>query len=143
MKSPSMGNVYLLGADSDAWEDYDPAEQVCLRARPEESLISRFLTNCLVPVYHRFLGRFFRAPDLSKLHGNTVRYSHESIARLSAVAGTIIASLLLIGSIAVLYFLDSMKMRLAAIGGFSALFSITLGLLTSGRLVEMFSATAA
>jgi len=143
MKSPSMGNVYLLGADSDVWETYNPAEQLCLRARPNESTISRFITNWIVPRYHRLVGRFFRAPDSEEFHRNTVHYSHEGIVRLSAVAGTVIASMLMVGSIAVLYYLESMEMRLAAIGGFSALFSIVLGVLTGGRMVEMFSATAA
>lgn len=143
MKCPSMGNVYLLGADSDTWETYDAAEHVCLRSRPDESFISRFLTNSVVPRYHRLVGYVFRTPGPSELHRNSVEYSHEGIVRASAVVGTVIASLLLVGSIAVLSSLDSMRIRLAAIGSFSALFSVVLGVLTNGRMVEIFSATAA
>ncbi|KAK4455312.1 hypothetical protein QBC34DRAFT_432663 [Podospora aff. communis PSN243] len=144
MKCPSMGNVYLLGADSDVWEKFDANEHICLHSGTgDESLISRFLANCVVPRYHRLVGQLFRTPDASELHRNTVEYSNQGIARLSAVVGTMMASLLLVGSIAVLSFLDRMQLRLAAIGVFSAVFSVMLGLLTNGRMVEIFSATAA
>ena len=86
---------------------------------------------------------FIKAPDSSEIHGNTVHYSQAGIARLGAVLGPVTASLLLVGSIAVLYSVSSMKLRLTAIGLFTAIFSLGLGLLTNGRMVEVFSATAA
>lgn len=59
------------------------------------------------------------------------------------LVGTVVASLLPVGSIIVLYFISSMTTRLVIIGVFTAIFSLALGLLTNGRLVEIFSATAA
>lgn len=84
-----------------------------------------------------------KTPDSLDIHGNTVHYSQEGIARLSAVVGTVIASLLLVGSIVVLYLVSSMNIRLTIIGIFTTIFSLGLGLLTNGRMVEVFSAAAA
>lgn len=83
-----------------------------------------------------------KAPNSSDIHGNTVLYSQESIVRLSEAIVSVIASLLLVGSIVVLYFMSSMDLRLIIIGLFTASFSLGLGLLTNGRIVEVFSATA-
>lgn len=60
MKSPSMGNIYLLGADSDTWENFDPGEMVCLKPNKTNSLIARHCTNSLVKWYHRLVGHRFR-----------------------------------------------------------------------------------
>lgn len=57
--------------------------------------------------------------------------------------GTTIVSLLLVGSIVVLYLVNSMTTRLIAIAVFTAVFSIGSGFLTNGKMVEIFSATAA
>lgn len=139
---PSMGNVYLLGADSDIWETTDPAELVCLLPRRNESCIAGF-TDQIVRWYHHAVGYRFKTPDPSGPHGDTVYYSHEGIKRACAVVGTVLGSLLLVGSIVVLYSVTSMEMRLATIGIFTGAFSLSLCLLTNGRMVEVFSATAA
>jgi len=49
-----------------------------------------------------------------------------------------IASLLLVGSIVILYWVSSMDVRLTVIGLFTGLFSLGLGLLTNGSMVEVF-----
>lgn len=147
MESPSMGNVYLLGADSDVWEGrFDPAELVCLLSRQSDSVLAGVFTDVLVKWYHRLIGRLFTRPessDSSEIYGNTVCYSQENISRLSAVIGTVVASLLLVGSIVVLYSVTSMNIRLIIIGIFTAGFSLGLCLFTNGRMVEVFSASAA
>ncbi|RYC54083.1 hypothetical protein CHU98_g12126 [Xylaria longipes] len=60
MKDPSMGNIYLLGADSGVWDNFDAAELVCLKPNETDSLITRFLTNKLVALYHHIVGHYFR-----------------------------------------------------------------------------------
>ncbi|KAI0529930.1 hypothetical protein GGR58DRAFT_525637 [Xylaria digitata] len=146
MKAPSMGNIYLLGADSDVWENFDAAELVCLKPNKTDSLITRFFTNKLVTLYHRLVGHYFRVqqkPGTLDIHQNTVHYSQEGVVRFSMLLGTVFASLLPVGSIVVLYSLSSMITRLTMIGVFTGMFSFGLGLFTNGRMVEIFSATAA
>ncbi|KAI8626750.1 hypothetical protein F5Y19DRAFT_466245 [Xylariaceae sp. FL1651] len=143
MKSPSMGNVYLLGADSHIWEEFDPAELLCIRPTKPDTWVAQVITNKLIQRYHHLVGRFFRTPEPSEMYKNTVQYSQESITRLGAVMGTALASLVPVGSIVVLYLIKSMTTRLVVIGIFTASFSMGLGIFTNGRMVEIFSATAA
>jgi len=152
MKVPSMGNVYLLGADSDVWETkLDSAELVCLLPRKSDSPFTRFLTTKLVRWYHHSVGHLLsgRASETpaphqpSEIYGNTVQYSHDGFTRLGEVISTIVASLLLVGSIVVLYSMADMKLRLVTIGIFTASFSLGLCLFTNGRMIEVFSASAA
>lgn len=73
MKTPSMGNVYLLGADSDTWENFDPRELVCLKPYKANSLIARHCMDRLVKWYHHLVGHRFRVQDShlrSPLHAN-------------------------------------------------------------------------
>lgn len=60
MQSPSMGNVYLLGADSNIWEDADPVELVCLRPRKADSAFARLFTDRVCRWYHHLIGYLFR-----------------------------------------------------------------------------------
>ncbi|KAI1411525.1 hypothetical protein F5Y13DRAFT_191142 [Hypoxylon sp. FL1857] len=143
MKTPSMGNVYLLGSDSDVWDNFDAEELVCLKPNKANSLMARFCANTLVKWYHHLLGHRFRKPDTLDIHQDTVFYSQEGVLRFSMLIGTVFASLLLVGSIVVLYSIDNMTTRLVIIGVFTATFSLGLGLLTNGKIVEIFSATAA
>ncbi|KAI0435712.1 hypothetical protein F4803DRAFT_567435 [Xylaria telfairii] len=99
MKTPSMGNVYLLGVDSDVWENPDASELICLKPNKTDSLITRFFTNKLITLYHHIIGHHFKVYNMTT--------------------------------------------RLAMIGVFTAVFSLALGIFTNGRMVEIFSATAA
>ncbi|KAI1357465.1 hypothetical protein F5Y08DRAFT_333857 [Xylaria arbuscula] len=143
MKDPTMGDIYLLGADSDTWENLDASEFVCFRPNRTDNLVTRFLTNKLVASYHYLVGHHFRRPDGSDMHHNTVYYSYNGVIRLSMLLGTVLASLLPIGSIIILYSIRDVATRLAMIGVFTAMFSFGLGVFTNGRIVEIFSATAA
>ncbi|KAJ3555625.1 hypothetical protein NPX13_g10319 [Xylaria arbuscula] len=120
MKDPTMGDIYLLGADSDTWENLDASDSD--------------LADIEVSI---------QRPDGSDMHHNTVYYSYNGVIRLSMLLGTVLASLLPIGSIIILYSIRDVATRLAMIGVFTAMFSFGLGVFTNGRMVEIFSATAA
>jgi hypothetical protein len=70
-------------------------------------------------------------------------YSHDGLERISRIVATTIASTLPIASIVILYSIHSTLKRLAVVGVFTALFSFVLALFTSGKPIEIFSATAA
>jgi len=74
---------------------------------------------------------------------NTVVYSHYRLERISRLLTTTIASTLPVVSMVVLFVVNNTLRRLGLVGFFTALFSLTLGLLTSGTPIEIFSATAA
>ena len=144
MRWPSMGYVYLLGPDRNTWDNFGHAgsELVCLLPRQRDSFVPG-LADMAVKQYHRLVGHVFRRPDLSQIHQNTVHYSDDSVSHAFAVVGTVLGSLLLVGTIGILYSIGSTTMRLVAIGFFTTIFSLGLCLFTNGRMVEIFSAAAA
>jgi hypothetical protein len=54
-----------------------------------------------------------------------------------------LASFLPTASIVILYCVKSMSRRLLIVAGFTGIFSLVLGLVTNGELVEVFAASAA
>ena len=60
MRRPSMGNVYLIGRDSDIWSKPNLSDLIVLRARHSDDLLTRWLSDTFVQIYHRVVGRFFR-----------------------------------------------------------------------------------
>lgn len=55
MKVPSMGNVYLLGPDSDIWEKPDLLDLVSIRPQKNDNL-SKLITILVVDWYYRLIG---------------------------------------------------------------------------------------
>lgn len=62
MRRPSMGNVYLLGQDSDIWANPEESDLIALQARYSDSPVSRWMTDTLVHWYHQAIGRKLRVP---------------------------------------------------------------------------------
>ena len=60
MRRPSMGNVYLIGRDSDIWSKPNLSDLIVLRARHSDDLFTQWLSDTFVSAYHRVVGRFFR-----------------------------------------------------------------------------------
>jgi hypothetical protein len=70
-------------------------------------------------------------------------YSDKHIALVARVVSTVVASLLPLLSIIVLFIVRDNVLRLVVIVILSALFSLSLALMTSARRIEIFAATAA
>jgi hypothetical protein len=77
------------------------------------------------------------------LESNIFLYRDSHFHHIANIVGTLISSLIPIGSIVVLYFVTDMPIRLAIVSLFTAVFSIALSLVTSAKRVEIFAATAA
>ena len=74
---------------------------------------------------------------------NTASYSDGSIIRVTKLLTTVLTCLLPIISIVILYAETSMQRRLGIIGGLTALFSLSMGLVTPASMADIFAATAA
>ena len=81
--------------------------------------------------------------DAFDLESNMFLYRDTYFYRISNILGTLISTLIPIGAIVVLYLVTDMATRLAIVSIFTALFSVTLSLITGARRVEIFAATAA
>jgi len=143
MTRVDMGNVYLIGRDSDIWSEPHISDLLALKNREIEDPFSRWVADTVVWWYYSIVGK--EVPyDPERPHmANMIRVSDAKILRVTKLLIIVLASLLPIGSIVILYFMDTAPKRLGAIGGLTALFSFSLGLVTNARMIDIFSATAA
>ncbi|KAF2094721.1 hypothetical protein NA57DRAFT_45802 [Rhizodiscina lignyota] len=141
-RRPTMGAVYLTGRDRDVWKD--GVDLVALKSAERHYPFVSWL-NGLTPTFHRIFGKYYKHPDptTADFAPNTVYYTDSKISSFAALIGAVIASLLPVLAIVVLYFVTEMGKRLGLVAAFTAVFSICLWFLTEGRLIEVFSATAA
>jgi hypothetical protein len=59
------------------------------------------------------------------------------------IVSTLVAAILLVGSITALNYVKSQCVQLGMLAGFTAVFALSVALLTNARRVELFAATAA
>ena len=60
MKTPSMGNVYLLGPDSDIWKDPDHLDLISMDPKKSGNCVSKAVAVIVLKWYHRLIGRRFK-----------------------------------------------------------------------------------
>lgn len=138
-----MGNFPLLGLDKHAWEDHNKADLITTRRRDSDDLMSRWVSESIIPWFHSKIGKRFKKPVPYDRDCGISHYSDSRIRIVVDIIGTVISSLFPISSIAILYFASSMVAKLGIIAGFTAFFSLCLALVTQARRIEIFAATAA
>ncbi len=77
------------------------------------------------------------------LESNIFLYRDTHIYRIATIVGTLLSSLIPIVAIIVLSSVKNMTARLGIVSAFTAIFSVSLSLVTEGKRVEIFAATAA
>lgn len=55
-----MGCVYLLGHDSNLWEEPNMKDLVTLAPQQRDSMFSTWIANSLIYTYHKLIGWLFR-----------------------------------------------------------------------------------
>lgn len=133
---------YLLGQDSDIWEDPDlRSDLVALDATKDEDSMTVWIAAHLVAPFHKLVGKHLVRPadDSAGLYN----YSDGAITKLSSLVATVLSSVLPIVGVIVLYFVKNTLARIGIIAAMTALFSLCLALLTSAKKSEIFAATAA
>ncbi|KAL5083489.1 hypothetical protein Trisim1_001419 [Trichoderma cf. simile WF8] len=71
------------------------------------------------------------------------RYHEKSISAATAIITILIAALLLVGPITGLYFVANNAAKLGMLAAFTALFALSVGLITNAKRAEIFASTAA
>ncbi|MCJ1243035.1 hypothetical protein MMC30_000231 [Trapelia coarctata] len=142
MKRPEMGSVYLLGRDSDVWEE-PSRDLIALRNRQNDGLYSSCVAESLVRTYHRLVGRHFREPGDVNYMANTVYYSQQGLLLIASLVAMSLSSLLPVAAICTLYSVSSIRVRLGMVAAFTVVFTVCLGLFTKARAIDIFAATTA
>lgn len=81
--------------------------------------------------------------DDTDLESNMFLYRDSHTYRIATILGTLLSSLIPIAAIVVLSVVKNMTARLGIVSVFTAVFSVALSLVTEGKRVEIFGATAA
>ena len=141
LRDPKLPD-YLLGRDSNIWEDRLFREDLIAAdlSKGEDSMTIWIATNLVAP-FHQLVGRHFVRP--SDQSAGLYDYSDRTITKLSSLVATVLSSVLPIVGVIVLYFVENTLARIGIIAGMTALFSVCLALLTSATKSEIFAATAA
>jgi hypothetical protein len=128
---PSQGGTPQLWGSSETIYD-DIHDLVALRVPADTDRLSNFIQNSF--------GVFFQitSPD-----GYSTYISEQSIALCVAITSSVLAAILLFGSVVSLYFVHNPYALLGMLGGWTVLFATCVGLLTSARRDQVFAATAA
>lgn len=137
LEDPKGGNFPLIGADRDWTQSTD---LLALRRRNESDPFSRWVMEKLIPRYHRVLGHTYKYPSINS---NEISYSDSIVLYVASVLAATLASLLVVGSVIILYEVAAMRAQLGAMAAFTVVFSLSLTLLTNTKRSDVFAATAA
>ena len=143
-----MGNreISLMGDDKAVWDSKGPDEQnqpsdlFVLRPRPERDPFSTTMIERFLPWLYR---RIFHRRHQEDLEKAQITIEDNRLLRVTGMITTIVASLLPIGSIALLYCVKTMKARLALLALFTVVFAAALSCFSTARRTDIFAVTAA
>ncbi|KAK4191056.1 hypothetical protein QBC35DRAFT_512781 [Podospora australis] len=143
MKRPDMGDVFLQGSDRDIWKDERLKDDlVALAGRTEAESFTNSFTLWMTHQYHRVVGRrIHRSGAENDVLRNTIRYTNSGTFRVFKALSAVAACLLPIAGIAVLFTIKNMKGRIGAVAAFTFVFSLSLSVITSATVKDIFIAT--
>ncbi|PMD53448.1 uncharacterized protein K444DRAFT_668062 [Hyaloscypha bicolor E] len=136
-----MGDDPLIGQDRELWETSSRSDLITLKPRRSDDPLAAFFLKRVFIWWHHCLGHRVKKP--ADEEANYFEYRDKNVLRVADCLSSIISSMLLVVSILVLYFVNSMLARLGIVAAFTMLFSLTLTLVTNARKAEVFAGTAA
>ncbi|KAI1448152.1 hypothetical protein F5Y02DRAFT_377510 [Annulohypoxylon stygium] len=140
---PSMGCFPIRGLDYKAWEQTFENDLVAIKPRVLPDPFSKWITDTLIPLYHRIFGVKFRTADATDLGDELYTYKESQIKVIIDIVTTVVAAVFPLLSIVVLYIVQSFSVRLGIVIVFSTFFALMLALMTNARRIEVFAATSA
>ncbi|KAF2432891.1 hypothetical protein EJ08DRAFT_100480 [Tothia fuscella] len=144
LQDPDGMELCLTGFDRDVWGSIrDPSSRApdlaVLRARNHEDLFSRLVRKLMGPFFRHIAHRYKKDDPV---HGFPI-YKDRRLLQLTHLIATIIASSIVVSSIIVLYYIESVGKRLGAIAGFNIFLSLCLHVFSTGKRIKIFAATSA
>lgn len=129
----------LTGDDSAVWDDEN--DLLALFPRPTEDPFTSWVTGKLMMwLYDKLWCRVQRDRGM-EAEGTTLGTT--ILRRATSLCATAVASILLVGSIAILYCVDGMRVRLGLVSAFTFVFALAVDCFTTASKSEVFAATAA
>ncbi|KAI1391503.1 uncharacterized protein F4822DRAFT_427350 [Hypoxylon trugodes] len=120
----------LAGFAEKRLDECNHQELVAVRRQADKDPLSLFLQDHWM----------FKTTSVTE-HTECIKESH--VVWVAATISVIVAALLLLGAIVMLLLLDDRNTQLGIIAMFTALFAVSVGVLTNARRAEIFASTAA
>lgn len=139
MDRPDRGDIFLTGPDRHIWNKPDMDDLAIMVA--DDNGGSK-LVPTLVYWYHQVIGRRIHKAAINNDVPNTVVYNDAGVFSIIKTLATLIACLLLMASIAVLYAIKNMPLRIGVTAIFTSAFALSLNATTDAKIKDIFSATA-
>ncbi|KAF2661394.1 hypothetical protein K491DRAFT_710965 [Lophiostoma macrostomum CBS 122681] len=129
IRDSNGGKKFLSGCEARPWMSVEQPDLLSVSSRSTDDLFTRFFEE------HK--------PMKGQEGTNIAHYGKAGFKRMARILNTMLSALLPSLSVLALYLIHNPLVRLGAIVGFSAAFSLILTLFTKARPVEVFAATAA
>jgi hypothetical protein len=139
---PEGGDFFLEGLEAEPWEEPSSRDLVALCPRREHDQFAQYLSDMIVPWYHRRIGHR-KDPDPTQEWNTVWEYDRKIFVAIGNTICMILSSMIPIASIYTLYFLRSAIIRLAVIAVMSFVFSFVMTVIVHGRRADIFAATTA
>ncbi|KAJ4361046.1 uncharacterized protein N0V89_001615 [Didymosphaeria variabile] len=140
-------DLCLLGPDATIWGSLSEPhahspDLASLRPRKKEDPFSNWVVDNAITKLVRCGCACFLKSSRADMRG-IIGYEDEKVMQITYWMTSVIASLLPIGSIVILYKVQSMAARLGIIAAFNVLVSLCLSVFTNAKRAEVFAVTAA
>jgi hypothetical protein len=139
---PEGGDFFLEGLEAEPWEEPSSRDLVALWPRQEHDQFAQYLSDMIVPWYHRRIGHR-KDPEPTREWNTIWEYDRKIFVAIGNTICMILSSMIPIASIYTLYFLSSAITRLAVIAVMSLVFSFVMTVIVHGRRADIFAATTA
>ncbi|KAF2113181.1 hypothetical protein BDV96DRAFT_119260 [Lophiotrema nucula] len=140
---PLMGSFPLYGLDRTSWDKEHEQDFVGLRNQKRPDILSRCFSDFIMPNIHHLLPAKLKRPGSEHLGTGLYEYNDSVLRAIARIATTVIASIFPLCSVVILYVVKSNGLRLGIIVILSALFTLSLALMTTARNIEIFAVTSA
>ncbi|KAK6510574.1 hypothetical protein TWF506_009678 [Arthrobotrys conoides] len=135
----NQGDPPIIDISETAYDKSFESDLMALKPPKSDDLITTFVQNNL--------GKFFKKPKPAHMHipnsDNVLYYSETAIDLFVTIICTLLAIVVLVGSMTTLYFVESQGLRLGLVWVFTFLFAISIFLMANLSKGEIFLATAA
>ena len=125
----SGGDQFLYGVEAGIFRDpQSEADMLTLNENiGSKDALANFLSDKVVPLYHRFVGHRLHRPIAEKAFERTWKYKPETLVYIGNAVCMVVAAIIPASSILVLFSVKSMGARLVAISMMSLAFSFLVG----------------
>ncbi|KAK6344315.1 hypothetical protein TWF696_007955 [Orbilia brochopaga] len=133
----NQGDPPILDISEQAYEKTFEADLIALKPPKCDDPLSIFVQDNL--------GKFFKKPQPAQIpnSGNVLYYSETAIDLFVTIICTLLAIVVLVGSMTTLFFVESEGVRLGLVWVFTFLFAVSIFLMAKLSKGEIFLATAA